>query len=151
MTDDLDRKENSMPAPLIFATTARIKEGKLDDYRRFITELVEQVMAKEPRIIAFNVYLNEQGTEMTSIQVHPDAASMDLHLQLLPQLLGDSMSQWIGRADFLQIKHIDIYGTPSAAVLDADQQWVDSGAFSRAVKPLHLAGFTRASTGGARS
>jgi hypothetical protein len=49
MTDDLDRKENSMPAPLIFVTTARIKEGKLDDYRRFITELVEQVMAKEPR------------------------------------------------------------------------------------------------------
>jgi len=134
-----------MPGPLIFITTARIKEGKLEAYKQFARELLANFEAREPRLIAFNMYLNQDGTEMTSIQVHPDAASMDFHMQVLGQVLREDMSEWIARADFLEIKHIDIYGTPSAAILEADQRWVDSGAFSRAVKPVHMAGFTRAS------
>jgi hypothetical protein len=134
-----------MSGPLIFITTARVKDGKLDDFKRFITQLFEHVQAREPDPIAFNVYLNEDGTEMTSIQVHPGAASMDSHLQLMPKLLGEDMTEWVNRADFLEIKHIEIYGTPSAALLEADQQWVDSGAFSRTVKPVHVTGFTRTS------
>ena len=68
---------------------------------------------------------------------------MDLHLKMLGQVLGEDMSDWVTRADFLDIKHIEIYGAPSAAVLDADQMWVDSGAIRREVKPVHVAGFTR--------
>ncbi|MBO1269885.1 hypothetical protein [Arthrobacter cavernae] len=66
-------------------------------------------------------------------------------MQLLPPLLGEKMNEWVDRADFLEIKHIEIYGTPSAALLEADQHWVDSGAISRTVKPVHVAGFTRGS------
>lgn len=134
-----------MPGPLIFITTARIKEGKLEAYKQFARELLANFEAREPQLIAFNMYLNQDGTEMTSIQVHPDAASLDFHMQVLGQVLREDMSEWIARADFLEIKRIDIYGTPSAAVLEADQRWVDSGAFSRAVKPVHMAGFTRGS------
>jgi hypothetical protein len=99
--------------------------------------------AREPQLIAMNVYLNEDGSEMTSVQVHPDAASMDLHMQILDQVLGEDMAEWVDRADFLEIKHIEIYGQPSGALLQADQRWVDSGVFTRAVKPVHVAGFTR--------
>lgn len=136
-----------MAGPLIVITTARIKEGKLEDYKRFIKELLEQFMAKEPQLIAMNVFLNEDETEMTSVQLHPNAASMDSHMQVLNQVLGEEMRQWVERADFLEIKHIEIYGTPSAALLEADQQWVDSGVVKRSVKPVHVAGFTRASLG----
>lgn len=136
-----------MSGPLIFVTTARIKEGKLDDYKRFVKELLEHFKAKEPQLIAFNMFLNEDGTEMTSIQVHPNAASMDTHLQVLNKVLGEEMSEWVKRADFLEIRHIEIYGTPSAALLEADQQRVDSGAYTRSLKPVHFAGFTRSSIG----
>jgi hypothetical protein len=93
------------------------------------------------------MYLNEDGSEMTSIQVHPDAGSMDSHMKVLGEVLAEEMAEWVERADFLEINHIEIYGEPSEALLQADQQWVDSGALTRFIKPVHLAGFTRAATG----
>ncbi len=79
---------------------------------------------------------------MTSIQIHPDAASMDFHMQVVQQVLKVEMIEWIERADFLEPKHIEIYGTPSAALLEANQPLVETG-IPRRVKPLHMAGFTR--------
>lgn len=68
-------------------------------------------------------------------------------MKVIDEVLGEEMAQWVERADFLEIKHIEIYGTPSKAVLKADQQWVDSGAISRAIKSVHVAGFSRSATG----
>jgi len=136
-----------MSGPIIFITTASIKEGKLEDYKRFAKELLGNFEAREPQIIAMNVFLNADGTEMTSIQIHPNAASMDSHMEVVNQVLGEDMAQWVDRADFLEIKHIEIYGMPSEAVLKADQPWVDSGAITRGLKPVHVAGFTRSTSG----
>jgi hypothetical protein len=136
-----------MSGPLIVITTAKIKEGKLEDFKLFTKELLENIEAREPQIIAMNVFLNEDGTEMTSVQIHPDAASMDSHMQAIGQVLGEDMKEWVERADLFDIKSIDIYGMPSVALLEADQPLVDSGAFTRGVKPLHVAGFTRSTAG----
>lgn len=43
-------------------------------------EILKIVETNEPQVIAFHGFLNEDGTEMTSIQVHPDTASMDFHM-----------------------------------------------------------------------
>jgi quinol monooxygenase YgiN len=130
-------------SPLISVTKARIKEGRLEDFKQFVKKLVENLEAREPQLIAYNVFLNEDGTEMTSIQVHPNAASMDSHMKVLDHVLGEKMEEWVERADFLEIRQIEIYGPPSDALLEADQQRVDSGALTRILKPSHVAGFTR--------
>jgi len=135
-----------MSKPLIFISTWKIREGRLEDYKQFAKEFMEHVKAREPQLIAFNMYFNEDETEMTSIQVHPDTASMDFHMQVLAKVIGQDMIEWINRADFLEPKHIEIYGTPSAKLLEADQQLVDAG-IPRSVKPLHFAGFTRSAAG----
>jgi hypothetical protein len=135
-----------MSEPLIYISTWSIKEGRLEDFKHFVREMVEIYRTNEPQLIAFNVFLNEEETEMTSIQVHPDADSMDFHMQVLERALGEEMSDWVGRADFIEPKHIEIYGTPSAGLLEADQPLVESG-LSHTVKPLHIAGFTRATPG----
>jgi hypothetical protein len=83
---------------------------------------------------------------MTNIQVHPDAASMGFHIQVLAKLIGEDLIKWIDRADFLEPKHIEIYGTPSTKLLEADQPLVDAG-IPQSVKPLHFAGFTRSTAG----
>jgi len=131
-----------MIKPLIFVSTWKIREGRLEDYKQFAKELMEHFKAKEPQLIAFNMYFNEDETEMTSIQVHSDAASMDFHMQVLAKVIGEDMIEWIDRADFLEPKHIEIYGTPSAKLLEADQPLVDAG-IPRRIKPLHFTGFTR--------
>ena len=131
-----------MSKSLIFISTWKIREGRLEDYKQFAKEFMEHVKAKEPQLIAFN----EDETEMTSIQVHPDAASVDFHLQVLAKVIGEDMIEWIDRADFLEPKHIEIYGTPSAKLLEADQPFVDAG-IPQSVKPMHFAGFTRPTAG----
>jgi hypothetical protein len=37
---------------------------------------------KEPRLIAFNVYVDQDGSNATVVQVHPDADSMLFHMQV---------------------------------------------------------------------
>jgi hypothetical protein len=132
--------------PLIYISTWKIREGRLEDYKQFAKELMKHVKTREPQLIAFNMYFNEDETEMTSIQVHPDAGSMDFHLQVLAKVIGEDMIAWIDRADFLEPKHIEIYGTPSAKLLEADQPLVDAG-IPQSVKPTHFAGFTRPTAG----
>lgn len=135
-----------MSEPLIYISTWRVKEGRLDDYKRFTREFLEIIKEKEPQLIAAHIFLNEDGSEVTSIQIHPDADSMDFHMQMVEQVLGEDMGEWVERAVFIEPKHIEIYGTPSTALLDADQPAVDSG-IPRKIKPRHIAGFTRAETG----
>jgi hypothetical protein len=52
------------------------KPGRLDRERQRVPALVEFIRANEPRLIAFNEYVNEAGDEVTVVQVHPDIASM---------------------------------------------------------------------------
>jgi hypothetical protein len=62
-----------MSGPFIFIATNRLKPGKLDDERARVPGLVDFIEANEPRLIAFNEYVNEEGTEVAVVQVHRDA------------------------------------------------------------------------------
>ena len=68
-----------MSGPFIFIATNRLKEGKLDEERRRVPGLCDFIEANEPRLIAFNEYASEDGTEVGVVQVHPDAESMEFH------------------------------------------------------------------------
>jgi hypothetical protein len=131
-----------MSGPLIYLSTWRIKEGRLDDYKQFARELVNVFESKEPQLIGFNIFLSEDESEVTIIHIHPNGASMDFHMQVLQQALAEEMRDWVERADFLELKHIEIYGTPSASLLEADRPFVESG-IPRHIKPRHMDGFTR--------
>lgn len=60
-----------MAEPLIFISKWKVKEGKLEDLMRYYKEILKIVEANEPPLIAFHGFVNEDGTEMTSIQIHP--------------------------------------------------------------------------------
>ncbi len=99
---------------------------------------MEAVEANEPRLIAFNIYANEDGTEASGVQVHPDAASMESHMLLLGQTkIADAF-------EFLEQKEgrIEVYGTPSGRVFEMMKQITGSGVPVSA-KTDHLGGFTR--------
>lgn len=127
--------------PLVYVTTWRIKEGRLEDYTEFSKKLLAIFEAREPQLIGIHLFINEDGSELTSIQIHPDAASMDLHMQVVNSALAEDMAEWVERADFLEPMHIEIYGEPSQALLDADEPFVKAG-IARSIKPRHLIGFT---------
>ena len=90
-----------------------------------------------PRLIAYNVYLSEDGTEMTVVNVHPDSASLEYHLAVAGPLLST-----VRRAR-PALSSIHIYGKPSEKVLKQSHKKARLlGRGAVVVEPL-FAGFAR--------
>jgi quinol monooxygenase YgiN len=130
-----------MSEPFIFIGTHTIREGKLEDFKKQWRELLDVVEAKEPRLIAFNAYVNEDGTELTVVQVHPDADSMLFHMQVARDHISEAYQSVLEKT-----KRIDVYGKPSDTALEMIRQLAGSEV-PLSVKANHLGGFTRSSAG----
>jgi hypothetical protein len=126
-----------MTAPLIFVFSYPIRDGKLKEFERFNREFAGFVEAKEPRLIGYEVYVSEDGTQATSVLIHPDAESEDFHMQVA----GEKLQQGNALMDTTKMA-IDVYGSPSDAVLEQLGNMAESGITVR-LKPHHLGGFTR--------
>ena len=72
-----------MTGPFIFIATNRLKPGAYEAERHRVPGLVEFLKASEPRLLALNEYINAERTEVTVVQVHPDAQSMELHMSVV--------------------------------------------------------------------
>jgi quinol monooxygenase YgiN len=128
-----------MSEPFIFIGTHTLREGKLQDFKQQWLELLEMVEAKEPRLITFHAYVNEDGTELTIVQVHPDPDSMLFHMQVVRDHISEAHQSVVEKTE-----RIDIYGNPSDTVLEMIRQVAESEAPLN-VKAHHLGGFTRSS------
>jgi quinol monooxygenase YgiN len=99
-----------MSQPLLYVDTSEVREGALEELRGAIQELVEFVDANEPQLIAYNVYLSEDGSQMTVMHLHADSASLDHHMDVA----GPAFRKF---ADLLTLSSIRIYGEPSEKAL----------------------------------
>ena len=126
-----------MAAPFIVIRTFTIKEGKLEAFKQFLRELFKFIETNEPRLLASNAYVNEDGTEVTFVQIHPDAASMEHHEKVAHEHTER------GRREFLDATtSLQVYGKPSNVLLERTRQLAGTG-IPLSVKPEHLGGFTR--------
>ena len=119
----------------------RVKEGEGELLEQVYKKIVAVVETNEPQIIAFHGFLNDDGTEMTSIQIHPDTASMDFHMQVLRDNWDETFSKYSQVID--ENISIEYYGTPPANALELDLM---SERVTH-LNPLHIAGFTRTTAG----
>jgi quinol monooxygenase YgiN len=100
-----------MSEPLISLDTSLIRDGRLDELKEAVAELVEFVRSNEPRPIAYAVYLDEAGSRMTVVQVHPDSASMEYHMTV-------AGPAFAGFAELITLSTLDVYGKPSDELLE---------------------------------
>lgn len=100
-----------MSGPLIMISRSTIKPGQRKTYQAHLKEATEMVESEEPRMIAFNSWVSEDGTEVSTVQVHPDADSLDTHLKLY----GERLAERVARA--VDSYEISIWGTPSESAL----------------------------------
>ena len=126
-----------MPGPFIFIATNRLKEGKLGREKQRVPDLIDFIQANEPRLIAFNEYANEEGTEVAVVQVHPDADSMVFHMELIAERAASAYADTIDATT-----NIQVFGTPGGTVTDMLRRQAGAGVPLR-IKPHHLGGFTR--------
>jgi hypothetical protein len=126
-----------LSGPFIFIATNRLKPGKLADERKRVPGLVDFVEENEPRVIAFNEYANDDGTEVAVVQIHPDADSMESHLEVVAERAAAAYAETVDETTSIQV-----FGAPGDAVLDVLARQAGAGV-SLTLKPFHLGGFTR--------
>jgi hypothetical protein len=127
-----------MPGPFIFIATNRLRDGRFDAEQQRVPELVRFVEAHEPRLIAFNEYVNEDHSQVSVVQFHPDVASMEFHMGVVGDHARQAYAQTLEATTGIQV-----FGTPTGNILRMLQQQAGSGV-RLSIHPLHLGGFTRA-------
>jgi hypothetical protein len=130
-----------MSAPFIFIATNRLREGKLAVERDRVADLSSFIEANEPQLLAFNEYANDDGTEVGVVQIHPDTASMELHMRVVADRAARAYAETLEATTSIQV-----YGEPSEAVLEILRRQAGAGV-PMTVKGHHLGGFTRAPAG----
>jgi hypothetical protein len=125
-----------MEGPFIHVGTYTIKAGKDEEARKRIAELVDFVETNEPRMIAFHCFLDEESTKLTVVQVHPDSASMEFHLQV-------NAKHFTTAFDYLESQMSDqYYGVMSQTLAAEIAKW-DDPSVTITRMPVHEGGFTR--------
>ena len=124
-----------MSGPFIFAGTYTIKRGKLEETKQHLQEIVDLAETNEPRLIAFNFYLDEPGSKVTCVQVHPDAASMEFHMNVISEHLSSAF-EWLDTVESEQV-----YGRPTDALEAGLREY--AGPNGLTLMPVHEVGFTR--------
>lgn len=125
-----------MSQPLLYIDTSEVREGALDELKGAIEELVAFIDANEHQILAYSVYLSDEGSRMTVIHLHADSASLDYHMDVA----GPAFRRF---ASLLTLSSIRVYGDPSDKALgQLDEKARLLGCEDVTVHSPH-AGFTR--------
>jgi hypothetical protein len=104
-------EQESASEPIVYIDHSDIREGSLDELKAAVKRIVDFIGAREPQLITYGFYFDENPATMTVVAVHPDSASLELHLD-------------IGGPEFLKVAHlltltgIECYGRPSAKALE---------------------------------
>lgn len=125
-----------MAEPFIFVTTNTINDGELESIKQLSERFTELAEAHDTGLLAFHFHLNEDGTELSNVQVHADAASMDAYLAVVADRIAEALQ-------LSATTSIDIYGTPGPVMQEALRHNAALGVPIR-VKADYLNGFTRA-------
>lgn len=127
-----------MTAPLVHVFSAAIQDGRLEAYRDYAREHAEFTAARAPDLLAFHLYLSEDGRRVHVVQLHPDADHMDFFMKEVVAEHG------VRAYDFLEhgSERSDAFGSLNDATADAIRGY----GVELTHHPFHLAGFTRLQT-----
>jgi hypothetical protein len=105
----------SASEPIVYIDHSDVREGLLEELKAGVRRLVDFIDAREPQLIAYGFHIDEAASKMIVVAVHPDSASLELHMD-------------IGSAEFRKLAHlltltaIECYGRPSERALEQLRQ-----------------------------
>jgi hypothetical protein len=125
-----------MPSPIVYVDTSEIRPGRLTELKAAMADLAAFVESHEPRLIAYHVYFNDEGTRMTVLHIDPDSEALAFHMQT-------AGPKFPPIGEFIDMLSIDVYGTVSDAL--AEQLRHKAELLGRGVVRIHQlhSGFTR--------
>lgn len=98
-------------SPIVYIDTSTIRDGKLEEVKAAVRHLVEFVDANMPRLTSYGVFLDDARRRMTVVAVHPDAASLEYHMEV-------GAAEFQKFAGLIDLSRIDVYGPITQSVLE---------------------------------
>ena len=127
MTDDL----------IVYIDRSDIHEGAVEELRAGVKRVVDFIEEREPRLIAYGFYIDETARRMTVVAVHPDSASLELHVEV-----GGPEFRKLGH--LITLRSLEVYGRLSEkAVALVRQKAAMLGDAGGVVVQERYAGFAR--------
>jgi hypothetical protein len=121
---------------IVYIDISEVREGALDELKTGLKDLADFIAANEPQIIAYNVYFSADGTRMTVMNVHPNSASLEYHMEVA----GPLFRRFV---ELVTLSSIRIYGEPSEKALKQAREKAQLlGGGDVEIEAVH-AGFTR--------
>ena len=121
---------------VVYVDRFQIREGKLEDFRRYARELTEFVEKNEPGALSFNFYIDEDGVAGTAVFVFSDAEALDLHLDLASSMFQEGY-------ELLSGANIELLGPASDRAIELARSFgadrkpsSPASAVSRSVEPM---------------
>ncbi len=105
-----DQRTANGSEPIVYIDHSDIREGSLDQLKAGVKRLVDFIAVREPQLITYGFYIDDEALKMTVVAIHPDSASLELHL--------DIGGPWFRKlAHLLTLTAIECYGSPSERAL----------------------------------
>lgn len=114
---------------VVYVDRFQVREGALEDFTRYATNLAEFVERNEPGVLSFNFFISDDGANGTAAFVFSDADALDKHMEL-------ASSRFQEGYELLSDTEIELLGRPSEQVVQM------AASFNATVK-RKLAGFSR--------
>lgn len=102
--------DNRPMGPLVYVDRSDVRAGKADELEAAARRLVEYVAANERRALSYGIYFSDDRSHMTVVHVHPDSRSVEQLMAVIAPVLAPFR-------DLLELRSIDVYGSPSDAVV----------------------------------
>ena len=100
-----------MAGSIVYIDRSRVRPGSLGELKAGITGLVAFVEEREPRLLHYAFHVDEEALRMTVVAVHPDSASLELHMEIGREEFGKL-------APFIELETIEVFGVPGEAALE---------------------------------
>ena len=122
-----------MSEPFIYLSTYTVREGHLDEALERCREVARLVESREPRMLVFQFFADEESRQITCLQVHSEAESMANHMSVISDHLAQAGSWLESYSNAMAL------GQPPAVMA----QWYQEAGEPLAQFPRHVAGIVR--------
>ncbi len=100
---------------MIYIDRSDVHEDELDNLKAAIPALVAFVESHQPQMAHYAFYLDEDKCEMIVVSVHPDAASLERHIEI-------GGPEFEKLAPYLSLRQIEFFGTLGDRTVDLLRQ-----------------------------
>jgi hypothetical protein len=121
---------------VVYIDHSDIREGCIDELKEGVRRLVDVIEQLEPQLIGYGFHFDEAAGRMTVTAVHPDSASLELHMEI-------GKEEFRKLSGMLTLTGIEVYGSISDRAREMLEQMAKMLGGSGVLVTERFAGFTR--------